>query len=55
MDRVARYTGAGASSTGAQPEGRIFSLLPPPGRSYALHAALAAALHHNSNDHFSML
>nr|XP_049694087.1 intermembrane lipid transfer protein VPS13B isoform X1 [Helicoverpa armigera]XP_049694095.1 intermembrane lipid transfer protein VPS13B isoform X1 [Helicoverpa armigera] len=51
MARVARYTG----SEGAQAEVRVLTLLPPPGRSYALHAALAAALHHNADTHFPML
>ncbi|KAH9643537.1 hypothetical protein HF086_016744 [Spodoptera exigua] len=52
MARVARYTGAEGSATA---ESRVLSLLPPPRKSYALHAALAAALHHNSDSHFPIL
>ncbi|XP_022832298.1 uncharacterized protein LOC111360569 [Spodoptera litura] len=52
MARVARYTGAEGTATG---ESRVLSLLPPPGRSHALHAVLAAALHHNCDSHFPML
>ncbi|CAH0578321.1 unnamed protein product [Chrysodeixis includens] len=52
MARVARYTGAEGSQ---QSEMRVLSLLPKPGRSHSLHAALAAALHHNADTHFPML
>ncbi|XP_063838023.1 uncharacterized protein LOC135087115 [Ostrinia nubilalis] len=59
MARVARYTGAeagtgGGSGAGAG-EARVLSLLPPPGRSLALHAALLAACRHNSGHHFPLL
>ncbi|XP_045784582.1 vacuolar protein sorting-associated protein 13B [Maniola jurtina] len=52
MARVARYTGAEGYVTS---EARVLSLLPPPGRSSALYAALAAALQHNSDSHFPLL
>nr|XP_034839520.1 vacuolar protein sorting-associated protein 13B [Maniola hyperantus] len=52
MARVARYTGAEGYVTS---EARVLSLLPPPGRSNALYAALAAALQHNSDSHFPLL
>ncbi|XP_060809400.1 uncharacterized protein LOC106130565 isoform X3 [Amyelois transitella] len=53
MARVARYTGAeGASSTG---EARVLALMCAPARSHALYAALAAAIHHNADSHFSLL
>ncbi|XP_075990406.1 vacuolar protein sorting 13B isoform X2 [Anticarsia gemmatalis] len=53
MARVARYTGA--EGTTGPTEERILSLLPAPGRSHSLHAALAAALHHNADTHFSLM
>ncbi|KAL0902781.1 hypothetical protein ABMA27_000580 [Loxostege sticticalis] len=55
MARVARYTGTEGASSAAVGEERVLSLLPPPGRSLALHAALAAAIHHNSGTHFPLL
>ncbi|KAJ8737284.1 hypothetical protein PYW07_000555 [Mythimna separata] len=52
MARVARYTGADG---GGPAQARVLSLLPLPGRSHALHAALTTALHHNAETHFPIL
>lgn len=52
MARVARYTGTEA---GGGCEARVLSLLPSPGCAYSLHAALQAAIHHNSANHIPML
>ncbi|CAG9558247.1 unnamed protein product [Danaus chrysippus] len=52
MARVARYTGAEGYNSN---ESRVLTLLPAPGVSHALYAALAAALHHNANTHFPFM
>ncbi|KAI8430531.1 hypothetical protein MSG28_000768 [Choristoneura fumiferana] len=54
MARVARYTGAGGAAPAAS-EARVLALLPPPRRAPALHAALAAAIHHNADSHLHLL
>ncbi|XP_038216589.1 uncharacterized protein LOC119835687 [Zerene cesonia] len=55
MARVARYTGAEGCGAGAGAEERVLALLPAPGRAHALHAALAAAAHHNTGEHTPLL
>ncbi|XP_052746449.1 intermembrane lipid transfer protein VPS13B isoform X2 [Bicyclus anynana] len=51
MARVARFTGSEVTVA----EGRVVSVVTSPADAHALHAALAAALQHNSAAHFQLL